>query len=166
MSIAAFAFWIALAPRAEAKNPQCSPACDVNEVCTPAGRCVTPCIPACQAGTTCDANGMCVDSGAFAPKAAAPITTVGGAKLCVARRPNETAPRVRWSVLIDGRIAGGVAGGSEQCFDAEPGRRTVVVMYVDPPTGARQEASKTVEIGPSGSVHVTVAASGSNIVFE
>ncbi len=43
-----------------------------NEVCTPAGRCVTPCIPACTADATCNADGVCVTSGASMKTTGAP----------------------------------------------------------------------------------------------
>jgi hypothetical protein len=164
----AFVLWMALAAFAE--EPKCSPACDVGEVCTPAGRCVTPCTPPCEAGSRCNANGECVAGESAGPPPVRTTTTsaanVGAAQVCVARQANESAPRVRWSVLIDGRIAGSLNSGAQQCFDTDPGTRTVKVMYVEPSTGARPEASKTVQVAPNATVHVSVASSGTNVVFQ
>jgi hypothetical protein len=158
------ALFLSLAAFAE--EPTCSPACAEDEVCTPAGRCVTPCAPPCGPGFTCNASGTCVEAGGDVPRTTSTPSNVGAAQVCVARQPTETGARVRWSVLIDGRIAGGLTPGGEQCFDSEPGTRTVKVMYVDPSTGARPEASKTVQLAPSGTVHVAVASRGTAIVFE
>jgi hypothetical protein len=159
----AFALWMALTAFADERT--CTPACDIDEVCTPAGRCVTPCIPACTGDATCNADGVCVTPATDMRTTGTPAN-VGAGKLCVERRQKDSVARVRWSVLIDGRVAGGLRGGTEQCFETDPGTRTVVVTYVDPTTGARPQASKTVQVTPNGTVHVAVASSGTNIVFE
>ena len=164
-----FVLWIALT--AFAAERTCTPSCDTNEVCTATGKCVTPCIPPCEGDAKCNSDGKCVGGTALGgpigtPNVGASSPNVGGATLCVERTTKDTVQRVTWSVLIDGRVAGGVAGGTEACFDTEPGRQTVVVMYNDPSTGAKSRAEKTVQIAPGGTVKVAVASSGKNIVFK
>ena len=157
-----FALWIVLT--SFAADYTCTPQCDVNEVCTAIGKCVTPCIPACTDGATCNDDGMCVGGKPIGRPISSP--NVGDGKLCVERRQKDAAARVRWSVIIDGRSAGGLQGGTEQCFEADPGTHTVVVTYVDPTTQARSEASKSVTVSPNGTVRVAVTSSGKDIVFE
>jgi hypothetical protein len=157
-----FLLWIALTASAE-RN--CMPACDVNEICTVSGKCITPCIPACTDGQSCNGDGVCVGEkniGASTIKS----PNVGEATLCVERLSKDEVARTRWSVLIDGKTAGGLSGGTKECFETEPGTHQVVVTYLDPISGARPRAEKSVTMAPNGTVNVAVTSSGKDIVFQ
>ena len=170
MAVLSFAIWVATVGRASAAGVQadCTPACDVNEVCTSSGRCVTPCIPACTNGKTCNANGMCEPSKKMGEGTIEPpkSSNVGGAKVCVERRSRDTKARTSWAVAIDGRTVGGLSGGSKQCYTTPPGRHTIVVSYVDPFTRDRSRAQTTIQVAPGRTASVAVAAKGDDIVFQ
>jgi hypothetical protein len=170
MAVLWFALWMAILGHAFAAGTQadCTPACDVNEVCTASGKCVTPCIPACTNGKTCNADGVCEaskkmgDSSIQAPKS----TSTGGGKLCVTRLHKDTSARTSWAVAVDGRTVGGLRGGTKQCFNTDPGRHTVVVSYVDPYTRDRSRAQKTVQVTMGKTTSVSVNARGDDIYFQ
>ena len=167
MAALSFAIWMAIVGGANAEERTCTPACDVNEVCTAAGKCVTPCIPACTNGKTCNADGMCEPSKKMGESnIEPPSSNVGGGKVCVERRQKDATARTSWAVSIDGKTVGGLRGGTKQCFASEPGRHTLVVSYVDPMTRDQSKASTTVQVTPGRTVSVAVTARGSDIVFQ
>jgi len=169
MAALSFAIWMAFVRGAFGAGVEadCTPACDVNEVCTSSGRCVTPCIPACTNGKTCNADGQCEPSKKLGESTIEPPkSSTGGGKVCVERRQRDTKARTSWAVAIDGRTVGGLRGGTKQCFTTPPGRHDIVVSYVDPLTRDRSRAQTTVQVTPGRTTSVAVTARGDDIVFQ
>ena len=169
MAALSFAIWMATVGGAFAAGVEadCTPACDMNEVCTASGRCVTPCIPACTNGKTCNADGQCEPSKKLGESTIEPPkSSTGGGQVCVTRTHKDTKARTSWAVAIDGRTVGGVSGGSKQCYNTQPGRHTVVVSYVDPFTRDRSRAQTTIQVATGRATAVVVTAKGDDIVFE
>jgi hypothetical protein len=170
MAVLSFALWMAIVGRAVAAGTEadCTPACDVNEVCTSSGRCITPCIPACTNGKTCNADGQCEPSKKLGESSIEPpkSSNVGGAKICVERRHKDAKARNTWTVTIDGKTVGGLRGGTKQCFNTDPGRHDVMVSYLDPFTKDRSRATKTVQATMGRTTSVAVTARGDDIVFQ